>query len=155
MSSEQQKIVVRNRKARHEYRIEETFEAGLSLTGSEVKSLRAGNAHLQEAYCKVELGEAFLIGCHIAQFTHATYNNHDPVRKRKLLLHRREINKLKRSTSEKGFTIVPLSIYFRNGRAKLEIGLAKGKKSHDKRQDIAERDAKRRLRQIQNERSKR
>ena len=149
------KVVVSNRKARHEYRIDDRYEAGMQLTGSEVKSLREGKANLQEAYCKIEDGEVFLVGCHIAPFSHAGYSNHEPTRRRKLLLHRREIQKLKKGTNEKGYTIVPLKIYFKGGFAKLEIGLAKGKKSYDKRQDIAERDSKRRLRQLSSERSKR
>jgi len=153
-SDEGIKIVVNNRKARHDFRIEERFEAGMQLTGSEVKSLRDGKVNLQEAYCKVEDNEIFLVGCHIAPFAQATHVNHDPVRRRKLLLHRREITKLKRGTQEKGYTLVPLKIYFKAGLAKLEIGLGKGKKTFDKRHDVAERDSKRRLQKLTRHRSK-
>ncbi len=148
------KVVARNRKARHEYAISDQFEAGLVLQGTEVKSLREGKANLQEAFCRVENGEVFLLQAHIAPYKFGTYSNHDPVRPRKLLLNRSEIGKLQKAVQQKGFTLVPLSIYFKNGRAKLEIGLARGKQLHDKRASIAERDTKRRMRRGDKESSR-
>lgn len=142
------KNITTNRKARHEYHIDERLEAGLSLTGTEVKSLRTGKANLGEAYCAVEGGEMYLHQCHIAPYDHGNRQNHDPMRRRKLLLHRREIEKFAVAAQQKGYTIIPLSLYFKNGRAKVEIGLAKGKKLYDKRHDIAERDTKRRLERL-------
>jgi SsrA-binding protein len=137
------KIVAQNRKARHEFHIEEVFEAGLVLTGTEVKSLRLGKGSIVEAYVQAAGGELWLTGCHIPPYEQGNIHNVDPVRRRKLLLHKREIEKLAGAVSRKGYTIVPLQIYFKNGRAKIEIGLAKGKKLYDKRQDIKERDQKR------------
>lgn len=142
------KVVVTNRKARFSYQIGDTFEAGMVLTGTEVKSLRDSKVSLQEAYCKVENGEVFLLGMHINPYVHGTHFNHDPMRVRKLLLNRREIRKLEKATQQKGATIVPLRIYFKKGRAKVEIGLGTGKKLYDKRADIAERESKRRLDRI-------
>lgn len=142
------KVVVSNRKARHDYSISDSLEAGMVLTGPEVKSLRAGRANLRDAFCTISAGEVFLRNTHIAPYYEASYNNADPMRPRKLLLHRREIARLEKSTQQKGFTLVPLRIYFKNGRAKVEIGLARGKKQYDKRADIAERDTKRRLQRI-------
>lgn len=139
------KIVTKNRKARHEYRIEETLEAGMALQGTEVKSIREDKISLQEAYCAVENGEMYLINAHIAPYSHGNVNNHDPRRPRKLLLHRSELRKWDKATAQQGYTIVPLMVYFKNGYAKLRIGLGKGKKLHDKRQDIAERETKRRM----------
>ena len=139
------KIVAQNRKATHEYLIDDRVEAGLVLQGTEVKSLRAGNVNLREAYCSVEAGEMILRQCHISPYEHGNRANHDPVRPRKLLLHRREIEKLGKAAAQKGYTIVPLKIYFKKGRAKLEIGLGKGKKLYDKRMDIASRETKRRM----------
>lgn len=140
------KLVLKNRKARHEYYIEETLEAGLALKGSEVKSIREGRINLQEAYCRIENGEMKLVNCHIAPYSHGSDStNHNPTRERKLLLHRSEIRKWAKAVEQQGFTIVPLSVYFRNGYAKLEIGLAKGKKLYDKRADVAERETSRRL----------
>jgi len=139
------KIVTSNRKATFEYHIEERFEAGIVLTGTEVKSLRAGKANLQEAYCMVEGGEMVIRGCHIAPYEHGNRANHDPNRTRKLLLHKKEIEKIDKAARQKGYTIVPLKLYFKNGTAKLEIGLGKGKKLYDKRADIAERESNRRL----------
>ena len=135
--------LVSNRKARYQYEILETFEAGLSLVGTEVKSLRDNGGHLQEAYCKVIRGEVWLIGCHIAPYSHGNLHNHNERRDRKLLLHKREIEKLKVETQLKGLAIVPLGIYLRKGKIKLKIGLGKGKKAHDKRQAIKERETKR------------
>ncbi len=143
--SESIKIITSNRRARREYHITETLEAGLALQGTEVKSLRAGRANLQDAFCKVEGGEVFMVNAHISPYSHGNLNNHDPLRPRKLLLHKREVGKLKKATQQKGFTIIPLKLYFKNGIAKVEIGLARGKKLYDKRADIAERDTQRRL----------
>jgi len=138
-------IVVTNRKARHDYHIEDTLEAGIVLQGTEVKSIRQGKASLQEAYCVVEGDEMFIYSMHVAPYTHGSDNNHVPTRKRKLLLHKREIYKWRKASEQKGYTIVPLRLYFRDGYAKVEIGLAKGKKLYDKRADIAERETKRRM----------
>ena len=144
MAKEQgRKLVAQNRKARHEYTIEDTLEAGLVLTGTEVKSLRAGRASLVDAFAEISNGEVWLEHVHIPEYTQGTWNNHSPRRKRKLLLNRREIDKWERRVNERGLTIVPLSIYFKDGRAKVEIALAKGKRSYDKRQAIATRDAQR------------
>ncbi len=137
------KLVAQNRKARHDYTIEDVFEAGLVLQGTEVKSLRAGHATLVDGYADVKNGEVWLHGVHIPQYTQGTWTNHEPRRKRKLLLHQREIAKLVGKTKEGGFTLVPLSLYFKDGYAKVEIALARGRKAYDKRQAIAERDAKR------------
>ena len=137
------KLIAQNKKARHDYLIEDVFEAGLVLTGSEVKSLREGRASLVDGYAQVRGGEVFLHGVHIPEYTQATWTNHEPRRPRKLLLHRTEITKLISKTKESGLTIVPLSLYFKDGNAKVEIAVAKGKKSYDKRHAMAERDAKR------------
>lgn len=145
------KIVTKNRKARHDYYIEETLEAGLVLRGTEVKALREGRVNLREAYCAVEGEEMFLINAHISPYTHGNLNNHDPRRPRKLLLHKREILKWKKASEREGYTIVPLMLYFKKGYAKLEIGLAKGKKLYDKRADIAERETKRRMQRQMNQ----
>ena len=135
-----------NRRARHDYTIEETVEAGLVLTGTEIKSLRAGKASLAEAYARVEKGEAWLIGAHIAEWTGASRANHEPRRPRKLLLHRSQIAQLAGQTQAKGFTLVPLRIYVGdNGHAKIELGLGRGKKLYDRRREIAARDARRDL----------
>ncbi|HET8561898.1 MAG TPA: SsrA-binding protein SmpB [Marmoricola sp.] len=133
------KLIAQNRKARHDYHIEDTFEAGLVLMGTEVKSLRAGRASLVDGFVDIEGGEAWLHGVHIPEYAKGTWTNHAARRKRKLLLNRSEIDKIERKTSEKGYTIVPLSLYFKDGRAKVEIALAKGKKSWDKRQALRER----------------
>jgi SsrA-binding protein len=144
MSREQgSKLVAQNKKARHDYLITDTWEAGLVLTGTEVKSLRAGRASLVDGFAEVENGEAWLLGVHIPEYTAGTWTNHTPRRKRKLLLHRLEIDRIESKTSEKGFTLVPLSLYFKDGRAKVELGLGRGKKSYDKRQAMAARDARR------------
>ena len=137
------KLIAQNKKARHDFHIEDTFEAGLVLTGTEVKSLRQGRASLVDGFVDIEGGEAWLHGVHIPEYTQGTWTNHAARRKRKLLLNRVEIDKIDRRTSEKGLTVVPLSLYFKDGRAKVELALAKGKKSWDKRQSIAERTAKR------------
>jgi SsrA-binding protein len=140
-----EKTVALNRRARHDYAIEETLEAGMVLTGTEIKSIRAGRANLAEAYARIDHGEAWLIGAHIAPYEQGNRNNHEPTRTRKLLLHRDQITELMSSTQAKGLTLVPLRLYIRDGRAKLEIGLARGKKAHDKRRSIAERDMRREL----------
>lgn len=138
------KTVAQNRKARHLYTIEDTLEAGIELTGTEIKSVRDSNLNLQDAYARIERGEAWLVGVHIAPWAGGNRNNHDPLRTRKLLLHRRQIDELLGRTRAKGLTMIPLSVYFNDrGRAKVQIGLARGKKHWDKRHDIAERDAKR------------
>lgn len=137
------KVIASNRKARHDYHIEDVYEAGLVLQGTEVKSLRAGHATLVDGYADVKDGEVWLHGVHIPEYTEGTWTNHEPRRKRKLLLHRNEISKLIGKTKEGGFTLVPLSLYFKDGYAKVEIALARGRKAYDKRQAIAERDAKR------------
>lgn len=137
------KMIAQNKKARHDFHIEDTFEAGLVLTGTEVKSLRQGRASLVDGFVDIDGGEAWLHGVHIPEYTQGTWTNHAARRKRKLLLNRIEIDKIDRRTSEKGLTVVPLALYFKDGRAKVEIALAKGKKSWDKRQSIAERTAKR------------
>jgi SsrA-binding protein len=140
-----EQTVALNRRARHDYAIDETIEAGLVLTGTEIKSIRAGRANLAEAYARVERGEAWLIGAHIAPYEQGNRNNHEPTRTRKLLLHRDQIAELIGRTQAKGFTLVPLRLYIRDGLAKLEIGIARGKKAHDKRRAIADRDARREL----------
>jgi SsrA-binding protein len=144
MAREQgQKLIAQNKKARHDYHIDDTFEAGLVLVGTEVKSLRAGRATLGDGFVDIDAGEAWLHGVHIPEYSQGTWTNHAARRKRKLLLHKTEIDKLERKISEKGFTIVPLSLYFKDGRAKVEIGLARGKKEYDKRHSLAERQANR------------
>ncbi len=139
------KLVAQNRKARHHYLIEETFEAGLALQGTEVKSCREGKVSLADAYATVDGGEAWLLQCHINPYSHGNRANHDPRRPRKLLLHRAEIERMSVATSQEGRTLVPLRLYFKSGLAKVEIAVGRGKKLHDKRADIAERDAKRRM----------
>ena len=136
-------LVAQNRRARHDYHIEDTVEAGLVLTGTEVKSLREGRASLVDGYAAVEGGELWLHNVHIPVYTQGTWTNHEPRRTRKLLLHREQIRKLSSKTQETGLTIIPLAIYFKDGYAKVEIGVARGKKSYDKRHSIAEREAKR------------
>ena len=148
------KIVSENRKARHDYHIHETFEAGIALTGTEVKSLRAGKANLKDSYARIENGEVFLQQMHISPYDQGNRFNHDPLRPRKLLLHRQEINRLLGKTREKGFSLVPLKIYFARGKAKVELALASGKKLYDKRQDLAERDAKRDMERALRDRQK-
>ncbi len=148
------KPVVDNRRARHEYHINENFEAGLVLAGTEVKSLRMGKANLQDAYAVVKDGEVWVNNFHISHYEKANQFNHDPLRPKKLLLHRREINRLQALQREKGFTLIPLKIYFKDGRAKMDLAVAVGKKLYDKRQDIANRDAKRDIERAIKERSR-
>jgi SsrA-binding protein len=138
------KTVAQNRKARHDYIIEDTLEAGIVLTGTEIKSVREGHVNLQDAYARIDRGEAWLVGAHVAPWSGGNRFNHEPRRDRKLLLHRTQIDQLVGRTRAKGLTLVPLSVYFNDrGRAKVELGLARGKKSFDHRRDIAERDARR------------
>jgi len=146
------KTVAVNRRARHQYALEETLEAGIVLTGTEIKSIRAGRVNLAEAYARIEHGEAWLIGAHIAPYEQGNRNNHEPTRTRKLLLHRDQIAELVGRTQAKGFTLVPLKLYIRGGIAKLELGLGRGKKAYDKRRTIAERDARRELERATKER---
>lgn len=138
------KTVAQNRKARHDYFIFDTYECGIALTGTEIKSVRAGNLNLKDSYASFEKGELWLTGVHISPYDKGTYYNHEPERDRKLLLHKRELIKLKNKIREKGLTLVPLSVYIKDGRrAKVELALARGKTAHDKRDALAERDAKR------------
>ena len=148
------KVVASNRKARHDYAILDTYEAGMALTGTEVKSLRAGRASLTDAFGQETDGEIFLHHLHIPEYTQGTWTNHEPRRPRKLLLHRQEIAKLVGKTKESGLTIIPLALYFKDGRAKVEIALARGKRSYDKRNDMAERDANREITRALGRRSK-
>ncbi len=144
MAAEQgKKIIASNRRARHDYTIEDTVEAGLVLTGTEVKSLRAGRATLTDGFGQITDSEAWLHGVHIPEYTQGTWTNHEPRRTRKLLLHRREIDRLASSIHERGLTLIPLSMYFKDGKVKIELGLARGKRTYDKRQDLAKRDAAR------------
>ena len=137
------KFIAQNRKARHDYAILDTYEAGVVLTGTEVKSLRAGRASLTEAFAQISGDELWLHGLHIPEYAQGTWTNHDPRRTRKLLLHRKEIDRLASQVAERGFTIVPLSLYFSGGKAKVELALARGKRTYDKRRDLAQRDAAR------------
>ena len=140
-----EKLIVDNRRARHEYHLSDRVEAGLVLAGTEVKSLRAGEATLQRAYAEVRDGEAWLVGLHVPEYSEGNRANHDPDRPRKLLLHRREIDRLAAAVAEKGFTLVPTRLYFRDGRVKVELALARGKELRDKRRDVADRDARRQI----------
>jgi SsrA-binding protein len=140
-----EKLIVDNRRARHDYHLSDKVEAGLVLSGTEVKSLRGGQATLQQAYAEVREGEAWLNGLHIPEYTQGNRSNHDPDRPRKLLLHRKEIDRIYGQVREKGLTVVPTRLYFRDGRVKVELALAKGKELRDKRRDIADRDAKRQM----------
>ena len=137
------RLVTENRKARHDFEILETFEAGLVLTGSEVKSLRAGRANLKDSYARIDRGEAFLLNAHISPYAAASHFGHEPERNRKLLLHRAEIDKLNGRIQERGLTVIPLKIYFKNGRAQVLIGVGRGKKAYDKRESIKEREMRR------------
>ncbi|MFI6759017.1 SsrA-binding protein SmpB [Micromonospora sp. NPDC050417] len=148
------KVVASNRKARHDYAILDTYEAGMALTGTEVKSLRAGRASLVDAFAQERSGELYLHGMHIPEYAQGTWTNHEPRRTRKLLLNRIEINRLLGKLKESGLTLVPLSVYFSDGWAKVEIGLARGKKSYDKRQDLAKRDADREIQRAAGRRGK-
>ncbi len=144
-ASPEERTIITNRRARHEYWIEETHEAGIALTGTEVKSLRGGRATLADAFARVDGGEVWLHHLHISPYAQGNIHNHDPLRSRKLLLHKREILRLQAQTDQKGYTLIPLRIYFRHGVAKVELGVARGRHLYDKRERIAERDAARRI----------
>lgn len=143
MAKETMKLVANNKKAYHDYFIDETYEAGIALHGTEVKSMRMGKCSIKESFIRIENGEAFVYGMHISPYEKGNIFNKDPLRTKKLLLHKYEINKLAGKISEKGCTLVPLQVYFKDGKAKVEVGLARGKKLYDKRQDIAKKDQKR------------
>lgn len=143
MAREELKLVANNKKAYHDYFIEEKYEAGIVLHGTEVKSLRMGKCSIKEAFIRIENGEVYAYGMHISPYEKGNIFNKDPLRPKKLLLHKQQIRKLIGNSSEKGYTLVPLQVYFKDGRAKIEIGLAKGKKLYDKRQDIAKKDQRR------------
>lgn len=143
MAKESMKLVANNKKAYHDYFVDEKYEAGLVLHGTEVKSLRMGKCSIKEAFVRIENGEVWVYGMHISPYEMGNIFNKDPLRPKKLLLHKSEINKLLGKIKEKGITLVPLSVYFKDGRAKIEIGLCRGKKLYDKRQDIAKKDQKR------------
>ncbi len=143
MTKESFKLVANNKKAYHDYFIEEKYEAGVALHGTEVKSLRLGKCSIKEAFVRIEQGEVFVYGMHVSPYEKGNLFNKDPLRVKKLLLHRGEINKMSGKIAEKGYTLVPLQVYFKDGLAKVEIGLAKGKKLYDKRQDIARKDQRR------------
>ena len=145
MEKEKIKQITVNRKARHDYFVEETYECGIALAGTEVKSLRAGAVNLKDSYCSVDGGELFVNGMHISPYEQGNIFNRDPMRKRKLLMHRREILKLFGYVKRDGYSLIPLSLYFKGSRVKLELGLCRGKKLHDKRDDLARRDASREM----------
>lgn len=147
MAENEHRVVASNRKARHEYEVLETLEAGLVLTGTEVKSLRGRNANLLDAYALLKGGEVWLLGMHISPYSHGNISNHDPIRTRKLLLQKRQILKLKGRVAEKGLALIPLSVYFKGPFAKVELAIARGKKSYDKRETIKRRDAQREVQQ--------
>lgn len=140
-----ERLIVDNRRARRDYHLGDRYEAGIALTGTEVKSLRNGKATLRQAYAEVRDGEAWLIGLHVPEYAEGNRANHDPDRPRKLLLHRREIDKLGATVRERGFTVVPTRLYFKDGRVKVELAIARGKELRDKRRDIAERDLRRQI----------
>jgi SsrA-binding protein len=142
------KVVCQNRKAYHDYYIEETLEAGISLLGTEVKSLREGKANLKDSYVIIKGKEAFLLNCHISPYSHGNIVNHDPLRSRKLLLHRKELEGLMGKSLQKGYTLIPLKIYFKDSHAKVELGVAKGKRLYEKREKIKEREAKRAIERV-------
>ena len=139
------RIITRNRKAKHNYYIDETFEAGLVLVGSEVKSLREGKVQLKDAYARFEDHELYLVNAHISEYAHGTHENHEPERERKLLMHRRELNRLENKVNTTGYTLIPLALYFKGSHVKCELGLARGKKQFDKRQDLKKREHKREM----------
>jgi SsrA-binding protein len=153
--SQGRKIIVENRRARHEYHILDRVEAGIALTGTEVKSLREGGGNLREAYAVLRGGEMFLVGANIAPYRQGNLANHEPMRDRKLLLHRREIEQMGAKVAQRGMTLIPLVLYLANGRVKLEVGLAKGKEGVDKRHSMAERDAKRQMERVVKEQYRR
>jgi SsrA-binding protein len=148
------KVVAQNKKAYHDYFIEETYEAGIVLQGTEIKSLRAGRANLKDSYARIINGEVYILGMHISPYEQGNRYNHDPLRTRKLLLHKKEILKLIGYTKEEGYTLIPTKIYLKNGFAKIELGLAKGKKLYDKREDLKKKEAKREIERAFRERQK-
>ena len=154
MAGTEGKVVAKNKKATHDYFIEETYEAGIVLTGTEIKSIRAGKANIKDAYARIKNGEIFLWNAHISPYEQGNRYNHDPLRTRKLLLQKKQIAKLIGTTKEQGYTLVPLKIYLKNGFAKLLIGVGKGKKNYDKRQALKEKDAKRQIEKAFRERQK-
>ena len=145
MGKESMKLIANNKKAYHDYFIEDTYEAGISLAGTEVKSLRMGKCSIKESFIRIENGEIFVYGMHVSPYEKGNIFNKDPLRVKKLLMHKYEIHKLAGKVAEKGFTLVPLQVYFKEGKAKVEIGLARGKKLYDKREDIAKKDQKREI----------
>jgi SsrA-binding protein len=155
MSAPARKLIAENRKARHDFHIVERVEAGIALTGTEVKSLRDGGGNIRESYAQLRNGEVFLVGANIAPYRQGNLQNHEPVRDRKLLLHRREIHQLGVKVAQRGMTLVPLALYLTNGKVKLELGLARGKEGVDKRRSIAERDARRQMERAVKERNSR
>ena len=148
------KIITVNRKARHDYFVEETYECGIALAGTEVKSLRAGTVNLKDSYCSIKDGEIFVVGMHVSPYEQGNIFNRDPLRQRKLLMHKREIMKLFGYVKRDGYSLIPLSLYFKGSRVKLELGLCKGKKLHDKRDDAARRDASREMDRAMRDRNK-
>ncbi|WP_449623087.1 SsrA-binding protein SmpB [Robertmurraya sp. Marseille-Q9965] len=148
------KVIAQNKKAFHDFFIEETFEAGIVLQGTEIKAIRAGRVNLKDSYAQIKNGEMFLLGMHISPYEQGNRYNHDPLRTRKLLLHKKEINKLIGETKEAGYSIVPVKLYLKNGFAKVQIGLAKGKKKFDKREDLKKKEAKRDIERAFRERQK-
>lgn len=154
MGKKDLKVIAQNKKATHDYFIEETFEAGIVLTGTEIKSIRAGKVNLKDSFARISNGEAFIINMHISPFEHGNRFNHEPTRTRKLLLNKKEIDKLIGLTKEKGYSLVPLRLYLNNGFAKIDIALAKGKKLYDKRDTIAKRDADRQIARALREKQK-
>jgi SsrA-binding protein len=145
LSNDAVKIIATNRKARHDYHIDDTFEAGMALTGTEIKSIRAGRVSLRDSFAVVKEGELWLMNAHIAPYDPGTYANHEPRRPRKLLMHRREINRITGQLQEKGFTLVPLRLYLKNNLAKVELGLARGKKQYDKRAALRQKETRREI----------
>jgi len=139
----QGRLIAQNKKAYHDYFVDEKYEAGIELFGTEVKSIRAGTVNLKDSYCEIADGELFALGFHISPYDHGNIFNHEPLRKKRLLMHKREIMKLHGLVSQKGFTLVPLSLYFSGSKVKMEVGLCRGKKIYDKREDMAKNDAKR------------
>ena len=146
------RIIAQNKKAYHDYFVDESFEAGIELAGTEVKSIRQGNANLKDSFCAVKDGEMFLYGMHISPYEKGNIFNHDPDRPKRLLMHKREIRKLHQQQKLDGYALIPLSVYFKDGRVKVEMGVCKGKKNYDKRQSMAERDAKREMERARKDR---
>ncbi len=154
MPGEGTKVITLNRKARHDYFVLETYEAGIELFGTEVKSLRAGSVNLKDSWCSIKDGELFLMGAHISPYEKGNIFNRDPLRVRKLLMHKREIMKLFGTIKQDGYSLIPLSLYFKNSHVKVEVGLCRGKKLYDKREDMARRDAKREMDRAMKERNR-